>query len=112
MSKFDELIASYHEVAKKIGVSVDSDLLIKVTKGLGPSIYNKDSAKVASSDKKELDRVKINFLNKKLGITDDKTADSLISEVVDTFGSSNTNKPRPLFYYLLVKKAGKESVYA
>jgi hypothetical protein len=112
MSKFDELIASYHEVAKKIGVSVDSDLLIKVTKGLGPSIYNKDSAKVASSDKKELDRVKTNFLSKKLGITDEKTADSLISEVVDTFGSSNTNKPRPLFYYLLVKKAGKEAVYA
>jgi hypothetical protein len=112
MSKFDELIASYHEVAKKLGISVDSDLLIKVTKGLGPSIYNKDSAKVASSDKKELERVKTNFLSKKLGVTDDTKADALINEVIETFGSSNTNKPRPLFYYLLVKKAGKESIYA
>ncbi len=111
MSKFDDLLATYHAEAKKIGVSVDSDLLAKVTKGLGPSIYNADSGKVASSDKAELERVKENFIKKKLGITDDKKADALISEVVDTFGSSNTNKHRPLFYYLIVKKAGKESIY-
>lgn len=112
MSKFDDLLAVYHEEAKKLGVSVDSDLLTKVTKGLGPSIYNADSAKVASSDKTELTRVKENFIKKKLGITDEATADDLISQVVKVFGSSNPNKPRPLFYYLLVKFARKESIYS
>jgi hypothetical protein len=112
MSKFDDLIATYQGEAQKIGVSVDSELLSKVTKGLGPSIYNADSAKVSCSDQAELDRVKANFLIKKLGLADGAQLDDAIKEVCETFGSSNRNKYRALFYYLLVKKFGKEAQYA
>jgi hypothetical protein len=112
MSKLDDLLATYQAEAQKLGVSVNADLLAKVTKGLGPSIYKADSSKVAASDKAELTRVKENFLAKKLGITDEAVADDLIRQVIDIFGSRNTNKHRALFYYFLVVKAGKESLYA
>lgn len=112
MSKFDDLIATYESEAQKIGVKVDSELLSKVTKGLGPSIYNADSAKVSCGDQAELDRVKANFLIKKLGLSDGPSLDEAIKQVCETFGSSNRNKYRALFYYMLVKKFGKEAQYA
>ncbi len=112
MSKFDDLMATYTEEAKKIGVSVDADLLTKVTKGLGPSIYNADSAKVSCGDKAELDRVKASFLVKKMGMADSADLDTAIQKVCETFGSSNRNKYRALFYYMLVKNLGKEAQYA
>jgi Protein of unknown function (DUF2853) len=109
MSKFDEVLESYKEDAKKFGVSVE--LLTAVAKGLGPSIYNVDSSKVSGSDQTELDRVKANYLIKKLGLTDGPELDSAIKGVVETMGTSNRNKWRAIFYALLAKKFGKESVY-
>lgn len=111
MSKFDECLATYDAEFKKLGIKYDAGLLTKVAKGCGPSIYNRDSSKVSSGDKTELDRVKQNFLIKKLGFKDDPKLDSALSAVVDQFGSSNRNKYRAMFYYLLVKKLGKESAY-
>lgn len=111
MSKFDDLMVKYHEEAAKLSLSVDADLLTSVAKGLGPSIYNTDSSLVSSSDPEELGRVKANFLIKKLGLADGPELDAAIDEVIETLGRSNRNKHRVLFYYLLVKKLGKESVY-
>ena len=50
MSKFDECMETYSSELKGLGISFDADLLKAVAKGLGPSIYNNDSSKVASSD--------------------------------------------------------------
>jgi|TARA_B110000908_G_scaffold35677_1_gene42772 hypothetical protein len=36
--------------------------LIKITKGIGPSIFKRDAASVSSSDEKEALTVKHNFL--------------------------------------------------
>ena len=58
MSKFDEAIETYKASMTKMGMEYDEDLLKKVAKGLGPSIYNKDASLVSTSDKEELDRVK------------------------------------------------------
>ncbi len=114
MSKFDEAIATYEDALKNtLNISdYDVDLLKKVAKGLGPSIYNKDSSLVSTSDQAELDRVKTNFLIKKLGMSDSGSLDAAIKEVGEAFGSSNRSKYRAVFYYLLTKKLGKESVYA
>lgn len=112
MSKFDECMDTYKGEMDKLGISYDADLLKAVAKGLGPSIYNTDSSKVSSADKDELARVKTNFLIKKLGMTDGPALDEAIAKVVDQVGSSNRNKYRAIFYYLLVKNLGKESVYA
>ena len=111
MSKFDDLMAKYQEEGVKLGLDLDTDLLAAVAKGLGPSIYNTDSSLVSSSDPEELGRVKSNFLIKKLELADGPELYSAIDEVVETLGRSNRNKYRVLFYYLLVKKFGKEAVY-
>ncbi|WP_022953433.1 DUF2853 family protein [Leucothrix mucor] len=113
MSKRDDLIAKYAvDLKEKCGVEPDMDFLTKVTIGCGPSIYNKDSASVAGSDKKELETVKNNFLIKKLGLTDGPELDSAIAAVLEQYGKSNPNKQRAVVYYLLAKHFKKESIYA
>jgi hypothetical protein len=94
---------TYKAEFKKLGVSFEEDLLTKVAKGCGPSIYNKDASTVAGSDPKELATVKNNFLIGKLGMKDGADLDKGISKVIDTFGSSNKNKYRAMFYYMLTK---------
>ena len=112
MSKFQECLDTYKEQFKKLGVSYDEDLLTKVAKGCGPSIYNRDASTVSGGDQAELDTVKKNFLIKKLGLSEKDNLDEAIKEVIDIFGSSNRNKYRAMFYYLLVKKYKKESIYS
>ncbi len=112
MSKFDELLDVYKAEFKKIlSESLDEDFLAKVTKGLGPSIYNADACKVSGSDPKELETVKKNFLIKKLGLTDGPALDEAIAEVMEKLGKSNRNKYRAIVYYLLAKKFNKEEIY-
>ncbi|MDO6736542.1 DUF2853 family protein [Wenyingzhuangia sp. 2_MG-2023] len=112
MSKFDELLEVYKsEFTKTLTEPLDEKFLEKVTKGLGPSIYNVDASKVSSSDKKELETVKKNFLIKKLGLEDSPALDEAIDEVVEKLGSSNRNKYRAIVYYLLAKKFNKEEIY-
>jgi len=114
MSKFQEALDRYEsEMKDKLGMKrIDKELLRKVTKGLGPSIYRADAAKVSCSDPKELDRVKKNFLIKKLGCKDTPNLDKAIKEVCTEMGSRNRNKFRGIFYYMLVKKLRKSSFYA
>jgi len=112
MSKRDDLIQRYAEdLRKKCGMTPDMALLTKVTIGCGPTIYNADSATVAGSDKTELERVRTNFLMKKLGLPDGPQLDEAIGAAIDTYGRSERNKHRAVLYYLLVKHFGKEAVY-
>lgn len=112
MSKRDELIALYaSELKSKCGVNADMGLLTKVTIGCGPSIYNRDAASVSCTDDNELATVKNNYLIKKLGLKDGPQLDAAIKKVCEKLGSSNRNKYRAMFYYLLCKEFGKESVY-
>jgi len=113
LSKLDEKIELYNSKIKEIDSSYDAELLTKVTKGLGPSIYNKDAEAIACSDSGELDRVRDSFLRKKLALTNDTAElDAAIKEVCEKMGSSNRNKYRAIFYYFLVEKFNKQSVYA
>jgi len=113
MSKRDDLIAKYAaDLKEKCGVDADMDLLTKVTIGCGPSIYNKDSSTVSSSDSKELETVKNNFLIKKLGLSDNEDLDGAIDAVMEQYGKSTKAKYRAVVYYLLTKHFGKEGVYA
>jgi len=113
MSKKDEKLALYKKAAKELKLGLDEGLIEKVTNGLGPSIYRKDAETVSCSDATELARVRENFLKKKLGLAEsDDKLDAAIKEVCEKMGSSNRNKYRALFYALLAKKYGKESVYA
>lgn len=111
MSKFDEKVELYQKFMDEKKLNYDADLLKAVTKGLGPSIYKKDAETVSGTDPKELETVKKNFLIKKLGLNDSDKLDEAINEVLEKIGKSERNKYRAVFYYLLAKKFGKESVY-
>jgi len=111
MSKFDDCIATYEKEFAKLKIKVDSKLLTAVAKGCGPSLYRADASKVSSSDPEELNRVKKNFLIKKLGMKDTPKLDDGIKSVVATLGAKNRNKYRAMFYYLLVKHFKKASLY-
>lgn len=113
MGKRDDLIEQYADDLKnKCGMDVDMDLLTKVTIGCGPSIYDADASTVAASQESELETVKNNFLIKKLGLSDGPELSDAIDKAIETYGKSERNKFRAVFYYLLVKHFGKESVYA
>ncbi len=113
MSKLDEKIELYSSKMAEIDANFDAELLAKVTKGLGPSIYNKDAECVACSCDDELGRVRDNFLKKKLGLTQsDDELNSAIKDVCEKMGSANRNKYRAIFYYLLVVAFNKQSIYA
>ena len=106
MSKFDELLDKYQSELKSTSKgAVDGEMLKTVAKGLGPSIYNKDSSLVACSDQSELDRIKANFLIKKLGLKDGPNLDAAIKSVCEEYDARM--KYRAVFYYMLAKKLGQ-----
>lgn len=113
MSKRDEAIEKMINETKKLNLSISDDLISKVAIGLGPVLYNKDTATVACGQAKELETVKNNFLKKKLGLSnDDSELDAAIKEVCEQLGTSNKSKYRVLFYALLAMKFNKTDVYA
>ena len=109
MSKFDEKLAAYETELAKFDSKADNDLLRAVTKGLGPSIYNNDSNKVACSQKTELERVVKNYCVKKLGVSAED-GDKAVKAACEKY--NERSKHRPVFYYLVCVDLGKESVYA
>lgn len=112
MGRRDDLIAQYaDDLQNKCGVTPDMDLLTKVTIGCGPAIYDADAATVAATQPSELETVKENFLMKKLGLTDGPHLMDAINAAIETYGKSERNKYRAVFYYLLVKHFGKEKQY-
>jgi hypothetical protein len=113
MSKRDDLIAKYaDDLRTKCKVEPDLGLLTKVTIGCGPAVYNADSSLVAGADPEEVERVKKNFLIKKLGLADGPQLTDAVNAVLNTYGQAERNKHRAVVYYLLVKHFGKEAVYA
>ena len=112
MGARDDKIAKYIEENKKLKLGLSDDLISKVTVGLGPSIHKKDSETVSCSQESELETVKKNFIEKKLGIKDSSKQDAAVKKACEAMESSNRNKYRALFYALIAKDLGKESVYA
>ena len=114
MGKLDDKVDDMVTYMKdKLGMkTVDKKLLHAVCKGMGPSLYKADAAKVACGQASELETIAKGFCAKKLGITDADKAMKGIKDVCADMGSSNRNKQRAAFYYLLVKKFRKSSVYA
>jgi hypothetical protein len=112
MNQRDKLIQKYAlDLKNKFDVDADMELLKKVTIACGPSIYNRDSASISSSEESELERVKTNFLIRKLGLDPDSDFDSPIKSIMDRYGKTNRTKYRVVVYYLLVIHFGKEDIY-
>jgi len=112
MGARDEKIAKYIEENNRLGLRLTDDLITKVTVGLGPSIHKKDAETVSCTQASELERIKKNYLIKKLGCKESPQLDEAIKEVCEKMGSANRNKYRALFYALLAQTFHKEDVYA
>ena len=111
VSKFDEAMDASKAQMQSCNIDCNEDLLKSVTKALGPSIYNKDSNLVAAGDDKEVANIKKRFIAGKLGV-EGPEADAAINHAIEKIGSSNRQKLRPVFYYLIVTYLNKESVYS
>ncbi len=93
---------------QEIGIDVDAALLEKIVKALGIANQSLDASLVSATDPAELARVRTNFVEKKLGVTDG--GDEAIAEVMAQMKGFN-QKQRGAVYYLLTEKFGKQSVY-
>lgn len=112
MSKFETVVDRCVKQLEEQKIKVDRDLLSKIAKSLGPSLYKRDSSLVAAAQKAELETIKKNYLIKKLGCKDGPELDKALETAVKKIGKSRRNKLRPVFYYILCKELGKEKVYA
>ena len=95
---------------KDLGIDVNDALIEKIVKALGIANQSVDASLVSATDPEELARVKTNFLEKKLGLSDAAANDAAISEVMEKMKGIK-QKSRGAVYYMLTEKFGKEDVY-
>ncbi len=96
---------------KKYDSAAKEEVVSKIVKHLGIALRNKDSALVSCSDPKELDRVKTNWIGKKLGVADSAAADAAIEKTC-TAMADDRSKSRVTFYYLTAKQLGRLGTFA
>ncbi|HKX89063.1 MAG TPA: DUF2853 family protein [Sphingopyxis sp.] len=96
---------------RKYVADADEAVVSKIVAYLGIALRNRDSSLVSFTDKKETDRVRENFLKKKLGLTDDDAAlDAAIAGVGERMKEDRT-KNRVTVYYLLAQHFGLLSLF-
>lgn len=108
-SKKDILVEKYvKHLKERVGEKKpDMDLLNKCVTACGPTIYNKDSSLVATSDVEELKTIAKGFVTKKLGVTDWDVVKKAMDVATEKYGKSYPGKQRPVYYYLLAKTLKK-----
>src|SRR5580765_1233673 len=86
---------------KKYDAKADDAVVGGIVKYCGIALRNRDSSLVSFSDKAETDRVRNNYLKKKLGLTQsDAVLDAAIAKVGERMKADRT-KNRVTVYYLL-----------
>ena len=89
---------------KKYVANADDAAIAGIVKYCGIALRNRDSALVSFSDKAETDRVRTNFLKKKLGLAQaDSVLDAAIAKVAAQMKADRT-KNRVTVYYLLASE--------
>lgn len=99
------------DTTQKINPKVSREVVEAACDYLGPSLFRKDAALVAFSSKDELDRIKENFIKKKLGVKDsDEEIDKALKSIGEAYGMSVRNKKRAVVYALLMNHYGITSL--
>ncbi len=98
-------MSDYLADVKKYDAGADAAVVDKIVKHLGIALRNRDSSLVATSDQKELDRVRDSWCIKKLG-AEQQAAEAAIAKVAKAMAGDNT-KERVTFYYLVAKELGE-----
>jgi outer membrane protein OmpA-like peptidoglycan-associated protein len=97
---------------KKYAANADDAIIKGIVRYCGIALTKVDSSLVAFSDPKELDRVRNNFLKKKLGRTEaDSVLDAAIAKVGEAMKADRT-KNRVTVYYLLADHYKSLSLFA
>ena len=96
---------------RKYVPDADEGVIAAIVRHCGIALQNRDSSLVSFADQTELDRVRENYLKKKLGMTQsDAELDEAIAEVGDRMSGDRT-KNRVTVYYLLAERFRKLSVF-
>ncbi len=97
---------------KKYDAKADETAIAGIVRYCGIALRNRDSSLVSFSDKAETDRVRNNFLKKKLGLTQaDSVLDAAIAKVGEQMKADRT-KNRVTVYYLLAADLGQLGQFA
>ena len=92
--------------------TADEGLVASMLKTYQLVMSNNDASSVACSDSAELETIKKNFLQKKLGLSkSDSEMDALIADVCEKM-KADRRKSRLTFYYLLVEATSSQGVFA
>lgn len=92
---------------KKYVPGADDDIITGIVRYCGIALRSRDASMVSFSDQAETDRVKANFLRKKLALTDpDDVLDAAIARVGQRMQADRT-KNRVTVYYLLAEAFGR-----
>ena len=96
---------------RKYAADADETVVSAIVKYLGIALRNRDSSLVSFTDKTETDRVRENYLKKKLGLThDDAALDAAIAGVGEQMKGDRT-KNRVTVYYLLAQHFGLLNIF-
>lgn len=105
--KLAALIAKAEGQIKEAGeATVDSALVAEIAGRFSMMLDNKDAMLVSGSDPSELETVRKNFVEKKLGVSDKEAGQAVVSKIADRM-SGIKMKSRVAFYYLVQKELGK-----
>ena len=104
-----ELIDKYKKELSKLKVKVDDVILKAVIKSLGPAVYRDDASKISPADADELERVKQNFMVRRLGLTDSPKLEVLLNKAMDQMGRSRKSKHRAVLYYIITRDSKREA---
>lgn len=107
ITKEEYIRLSVDQLKEKLNLDPDMDLLEAVVKHLGIAALGGDASLVSCEQESERETIKEKFLKGKLGLSDSDDLDAAIEEVCEQLGTSNTQKRRAAFYYLLAKRYGK-----
>jgi len=103
--KLAKLIEKAEAQIKEVGSEVDSTLVAEIAGRFKMMLDNKDAMLVSGTDPSELETVRKNFVEKRLGISDKDKGAALVSKVADKM-SGIKMKNRVAFYYLIQKELG------
>jgi uncharacterized protein DUF2853 len=97
---------------RKYAPSADDRVINGIVRYCGIALQKRDSSFVSLSDPDEVARVRTNFLQKKLGLSEtDAELDAGIKSVGEKMKGDRT-KNRVTVYYLLAEHFGKLSAFA
>ena len=96
---------------KKYVPNADDSAIRGIVKHCGIALHNRDGSFVSCTDKSERDRVRDNFLKKKLALGDsDAELDKAVMAVCERM-KADRDKSRVTFFYLLAEKYGKLATF-